>query len=69
METDLQKKSHTVDKLQHEGQSLMDSVDTGKDDIDSQLKAIKERWDKVNNGQWVFFFVFSLSFVWNSALV
>lgn len=51
VETDLQKKSHTMDKLQHEGQALMDSVDSGKEDIDSQAKAIKERWDKVNDGQ------------------
>ena len=51
METDLQKKSHTMDKLQHEGQALKDSVDSGKEDIDSLAKAVKERWDKVNDGQ------------------
>lgn len=51
VETDLQKKSHTMDKLQHEGQALKDSVDSGKEDIDSLAKAVKERWDKVNDGQ------------------
>ncbi|KAL8599003.1 hypothetical protein ACOMHN_006812 [Nucella lapillus] len=49
LETEVQRKGQAVDRLQQEGQSLKDSVDTGQDDIDGRLQAAHQRWDKVNN--------------------
>ncbi|KAK7099742.1 hypothetical protein V1264_022800 [Littorina saxatilis] len=49
VETDLQKKGHTLERLEQDGRSLMDSVDSGQDDIHSQVNAVKERFDTIKN--------------------
>lgn len=51
VETDLQKKLHTLDKLTNKGQALRDTVDTGKETIDRKVHDVTDRWNTLDNGQ------------------
>lgn len=50
----MMKKSHDRERLNSEGTSLVECVDSGKEAIKQQVAVINERWDAVNKGMLIY---------------